>query len=43
MEKNLNVIGASAIEDRLQDGVPETISRIEEAGIVVMMITGDKL
>ena len=43
MEKNLNVIGASAIEDRLQDGVPEAISRIGEAGIVVMMITGDKL
>jgi|JI6StandDraft_1071083.scaffolds.fasta_scaffold14594_6 P-type E1-E2 ATPase len=33
----------SAIEDRLQDGVPETIKRLQEAGIKVVMITGDKL
>ena len=37
------MIGISAIEDRLQDGVPETIARLAEAGIVTMMITGDKL
>lgn len=43
IEVNLEVIGASAIEDRLQDGVPETIARLGQAGIKVMMITGDKL
>jgi phospholipid-translocating ATPase len=31
--------GVSAIEDKLQDGVPETIQRLKEAD----MITGDKL
>jgi P-type E1-E2 ATPase len=36
-------VGASGIEDRLQEEVPETIERLQRAGIVVMMITGDKL
>lgn len=35
--------GVSAIEDKLQDGVPETIKRLQEAEIKVVMITGDKL
>lgn len=43
MERDLLLIGMSAIEDRLQDGVPETIKRLQEAGIKVVMITGDKL
>jgi phospholipid-translocating ATPase len=37
------LLGTTAIEDRLQDRVPETIARLQAAGIVVMMITGDKL
>lgn len=37
------MIGATAIEDKLQDGVPETIKRLQDAGIKVVMITGDKL
>ena len=42
-ENNLTLIGVSAVEDRLQDGVPETISRLRQAGIKVVMITGDGL
>lgn len=43
MEDKLSIIGATGIEDRLQEEVPETIERLQRAGIVVMMITGDKL
>ena len=34
--------GATGIEDRLQDGVPETIQALRKAGIVVWVLTGDK-
>jgi P-type E1-E2 ATPase len=37
------ILGATAIEDKLQDKVPETIARLQSAGIKIMMITGDKL
>jgi len=37
------LIGVSAIEDKLQEGVPETIERMKQADIKVVMITGDKL
>ncbi|KAJ1332224.1 hypothetical protein BSLG_008886 [Batrachochytrium salamandrivorans] len=36
-------MGATAIEDRLQDGVPQTISTLREAGIRIWVLTGDKL
>lgn len=35
-------VGITAIEDRLQDQVPETIANLIEGGVVVSMITGDK-
>ena len=41
-ENNLNFVGASAIEDKLQDFVPETISKLIEAEIRVWVLTGDK-
>ncbi len=34
--------GATGIEDRLQDGVPETIASLRQAGIKVWVLTGDK-
>lgn len=34
--------GATGIEDRLQDGVPETIAGLLQAGIVLWVLTGDK-
>jgi len=43
IEKELSLIGATAIEDKLQDGVPETIANFISAGIKVWMLTGDKL
>lgn len=42
LETNLTLLGATGIEDRLQDGVPETISALISAGIVVWVLTGDK-
>ena len=35
-------LGATGIEDRLQDGVPETIESLRQAGIKVWVLTGDK-
>jgi magnesium-transporting ATPase (P-type) len=42
IEKNLHIVGATAIEDRLQDGVPETIANLGKAGIKLWVLTGDK-
>jgi len=36
-------LGATAVEDRLQEGVPETIADLKRAGIKVWVLTGDKL
>lgn len=43
IEKDLILLGSTAVEDSLQDRVNETITRLLEAGIKVWMITGDKL
>jgi phospholipid-translocating ATPase len=43
IERDLRLLGATAIEDRLQDGVPETIADLKLAGIKVWVATGDKL
>jgi phospholipid-transporting ATPase len=42
IERELTLLGATAIEDKLQDGVPETIAQLLEAGIHVWVLTGDK-
>lgn len=42
IECNLNLLGATAIEDKLQDGVPEAIEALRQAGIKVWVLTGDK-
>ncbi|XP_024378284.1 phospholipid-transporting ATPase 2 isoform X3 [Physcomitrium patens] len=42
LEKDLELLGASAIEDKLQDGVPETIASLRKAGINFWLLTGDK-
>lgn len=42
LEQGINILGVTAIEDRLQDGVPETIKLLRSAGINVWMLTGDK-
>lgn len=42
IETNLVLLGATAIEDKLQDGVPETIAALLEAKIKLWVLTGDK-
>ncbi|KAK3333596.1 hypothetical protein B0T19DRAFT_130374 [Cercophora scortea] len=42
IERDFYLLGATAIEDRLQDGVPETIHTLQEAGIKVWVLTGDR-
>ncbi|KAJ6655156.1 hypothetical protein lerEdw1_005634, partial [Lerista edwardsae] len=42
MEKDLKLLGATAIEDKLQDGVPETIQLLKRGNIKVWVLTGDK-
>jgi magnesium-transporting ATPase (P-type) len=38
----MELLGITAIEDRLQDEVPEVLSDLAKAGIVLWMLTGDK-
>ncbi|CAM8927243.1 unnamed protein product [Rhodiola kirilowii] len=42
IEKNIDILGASAIEDKLQIGVPEAIEALRTAGMKVWVLTGDK-
>ena len=42
MEKELNILGATAIEDQLQDDVDKTIKSLMDTGMKVWMLTGDK-
>ncbi|KFO79234.1 putative phospholipid-transporting ATPase VB [Cuculus canorus] len=42
LETKLTLLGATGIEDRLQDGVPDTIAALREAGIQIWVLTGDK-
>ncbi|XP_041791304.1 phospholipid-transporting ATPase IC [Chelmon rostratus] len=42
MERELQLLGVTAIEDRLQEGVPETIALLQQAGLKVWVLTGDK-
>ena len=43
IERDLTLIGGTAIEDRLQDGVPDTIALLAQAGIKLWVLTGDKV
>ncbi|KAL7054613.1 hypothetical protein AAHC03_025963 [Spirometra sp. Aus1] len=42
VEDKLVLIGCTGIEDKLQEGVPETLRALTEAGIQVWILTGDK-
>lgn len=42
IECNLTLLGATAIEDKLQEGVPETLRKLEQANVKVWILTGDK-
>ncbi|DBA02167.1 TPA: hypothetical protein N0F65_004802, partial [Lagenidium giganteum] len=43
IERKMLLVGASAVEDKLQEGVPETISLLHKAGLKIWVLTGDKL
>ncbi|KAJ9061315.1 phospholipid transporting ATPase [Entomophthora muscae] len=43
IENGLSLVGGTAIEDKLQDGVPESIALLREAGIKIWVLTGDKV
>lgn len=43
MEKDFILVGSTAIEDKLQDGVGDTIQALKDAGIKVWVLTGDKI
>jgi phospholipid-translocating ATPase len=42
IEKDFELAGATGIEDKLQDGVPDTIEKLQRANIKIWMLTGDK-
>uniref|UniRef100_A0A3P8YR14 Phospholipid-transporting ATPase n=1 Tax=Esox lucius TaxID=8010 RepID=A0A3P8YR14_ESOLU len=42
IEKGLLLLGATAVEDKLQDGVPQTIEQLAKADIKIWVLTGDK-
>ncbi|GAA5813849.1 hypothetical protein MFLAVUS_007336 [Mucor flavus] len=42
IEQNMLLMGGTAIEDRLQEGVPETIAELAKSGIKLWVLTGDK-
>uniref|UniRef100_A0A2P2LHY8 Phospholipid-transporting ATPase n=1 Tax=Rhizophora mucronata TaxID=61149 RepID=A0A2P2LHY8_RHIMU len=43
IEKDLTLIGCTAIEDKLQEGVPTCIETLSRAGIKIWVLTGDKM
>uniref|UniRef100_A0A8C5BPX7 Phospholipid-transporting ATPase n=1 Tax=Gadus morhua TaxID=8049 RepID=A0A8C5BPX7_GADMO len=42
IEQHMTLLGATAIEDKLQEGVPETIAILSLANIKIWVLTGDK-
>ena len=42
IERDFDVIGSTAVQDNLQDNVPETLRKFKKAGICTWILTGDK-
>merc|ERR1711871_1020693 len=42
MELDMELLGITAIEDRLQDEVPEVLAELSKAGITLWMLAGDE-
>ncbi|XP_075492894.1 putative phospholipid-transporting ATPase 8 [Primulina tabacum] len=43
IERDLILLGATAVEDKLQKGVPQCIEKLANAGIKIWVITGDQM
>jgi magnesium-transporting ATPase (P-type) len=42
LERGLDLLGVTALEDKLQEGVPEAVATLARAGLKIWMLTGDK-
>eukprot|EP01048_Picozoa_sp_COSAG05_P005597 COSAG05_NODE_336_length_11205_cov_4.160544_7_plen_381_part_00 len=42
IERDMNFVGVTAIEDKLQEGVPDAIANLRRAGLKIWVLTGDK-
>ncbi|XP_073299279.1 probable phospholipid-transporting ATPase 4 isoform X2 [Primulina huaijiensis] len=43
IERDLTLVGATAVEDKLQKGVPQCIDKLAQAGLKIWVLTGDKM
>ncbi|XP_015162795.1 probable phospholipid-transporting ATPase 8 isoform X2 [Solanum tuberosum] len=43
IERDIILLGVTAVEDKLQKGVPECIDKLAKAGIKIWVLTGDKM
>ena len=43
IETDMTLVGSTAIEDKLQEDVAQTIVSLKEAGIKIWVLTGDKV
>jgi phospholipid-translocating ATPase len=43
LESDMELLGVTGVEDKLQDEVADTIESLRSAGIQVWMLTGDKV
>ncbi|PKA63627.1 Putative phospholipid-transporting ATPase 4 [Apostasia shenzhenica] len=43
IERDLILVGATAVEDKLQKGVPQCIDKLAQAGLKIWVLTGDKM
>lgn len=43
IESGLHILGVTAVEDKLQDDVENTLSELRQAGIKIWVLTGDKV
>ena len=43
IEKDMNFLGISGIEEQLQDRVTETINHLKDSGIKIWMASGDRI
>lgn len=43
IEKDLVLVGATAVEDKLQKGVAQCIDKLAQAGLKIWVLTGDKM
>ena len=42
-QEDLEILGVTAIDDKLQDDVPATIADLGKAGVKLWVLTGDKM